>query len=223
MIKRNDLAKQFELVVQQEIKNHNDQMLATNLNLNKHDLDICKITERIDGLNSRVDSEILRISSSQDSLKEYVASIVKGIDSSINDVFQFYEKSNSTTNKLANDFAGMELKVESLKNEIATLKIATLNINESIEKLSKTVIREVSELRRTYREEIAKAKDEITSLPSEAQSVKKEISERLNVDRVDFSGLLKELRGYKKETFIQEKKLENLYTLIDRLDKRIPT
>lgn len=39
--------------------------------------------------------------------------------------------------------------------------------------------------------------------------------------RVDSVGVLKELQVYKKTVFIMQKKIENLYTLIERLNKRV--
>ena len=39
--------------------------------------------------------------------------------------------------------------------------------------------------------------------------------------KLDSTGVLKEIQVYKKSMFIIEKKIENIYTLIERLDKRI--
>jgi hypothetical protein len=42
----------------------------------------------------------------------------------------------------------------------------------------------------------------------------------LYVYRLDKEGVLKQIRIYEKSMFIIEKKIENIYTLIERLNKR---
>jgi len=41
------------------------------------------------------------------------------------------------------------------------------------------------------------------------------------VSKIDREGVLKEIRTYKKDMFYIEKKIENIYTLIERLNKRV--
>ncbi len=47
------------------------------------------------------------------------------------------------------------------------------------------------------------------------------LSDKFQEYRVDAIGVLKELQVYKKTVFIMQKKIENIYTLIERLNKRV--
>jgi VIT1/CCC1 family predicted Fe2+/Mn2+ transporter len=67
-------------------------------------------------------------------------------------------------------------------------------------------------------------KDYVTKLKSEMndrfQTLAKKIDSNFDVSRIDRAGVLKEVRIYEKTIFIIEKKIENLYTLIERLKEK---
>lgn len=48
----------------------------------------------------------------------------------------------------------------------------------------------------------------------------KKIDSNFSISRIDKDGVLKEIRGYDKAIFYIEKKIENIYTLIERINKR---
>ena len=51
-------------------------------------------------------------------------------------------------------------------------------------------------------------------------SLIEQIEENFHVTKLDKEGVLKEVRIYEKTIFIIEKKIENIYTLIERINKR---
>ncbi len=56
--------------------------------------------------------------------------------------------------------------------------------------------------------------------PTEASLVRNELEQKIYAHKVDVSGIMKELTVFKKENVVIEKKLENIYTLIERLQKQ---
>ena len=47
------------------------------------------------------------------------------------------------------------------------------------------------------------------------------IDSNFSLSRIDRDGVLKEIRIYDKTIFIMEKKIENIYTLIERIDRNL--
>ena len=222
MLKRNDLAKQFELVVQQEIKNHNDQMLATNLSLNEMREAIESNKVEQDKVNATFGSNISNINQSLFALSESFLKISQNIASHINDQQLLNERNSAKYQEMVEAIERLFKLDDKLAESLGIYGNWINKNNNDVNALSKAVTSSFEELDRKHTAKLEKMKVEILSLPSEAQAVKKELEEKISVDRVDFTGILKELRAYKKDTFIQEKKIEQIYTLIERLDKRIP-
>ena len=65
MLKRKDLSKDFELIVKQEIKNHNDSILNTNMSIERFKSDLNNLKKSIEKESAIRDSQFtsLRIDS----------------------------------------------------------------------------------------------------------------------------------------------------------------
>jgi len=63
-------------------------------------------------------------------------------------------------------------------------------------------------------------KQDLDESPSPAECVKQELKKDLECHKVDVVGILRELNIYKTENQITQKKIEHIYTLIDRLTKK---
>lgn len=66
--------------------------------------------------------------------------------------------------------------------------------------------------------------DDVNKLKSDMEKKFAEMIQRVDVNfsivRIDKEGVLKELHRYENDVFVIEKKIENVYTLIDRINKR---
>lgn len=77
--------------------------------------------------------------------------------------------------------------------------------------------REMKDLLKQLRDDFEKYKDQT----NRKFDVHSETEDRnFNVNRIDREGVLKEVRVWEKTIFIIEKKIENIYTLIERINKR---
>jgi hypothetical protein len=221
MIKRNDLAKQFEIVVQQEIINHNKQISESNLSINKMLDNIVELSEKIDKLTSKHDSRICTL----EIHREMQTNILDDI----------YNKIDSTKVDFIKNFNENILKIKNLEITVKNITEVSSQINVNLFKLSSECLSLSNRLRVIQQEGIEKYNNlfnefrdllgftiqEINDKPSEAQAVKKELLEKISIDRVDFEGVMRELQILKKDNLIKEKNIEKLYILIERLEKRI--
>jgi len=223
MLKRNDISKQFELVVQQEIINHNDQMLATNLSLNELRNSLFAQKREFDHYKAICNSENLQRTSNFDRLSSIVEKNKSDAMSKMNDILQAFDAANKRLDDFNALIHNFDKTLEHEKEKI----IEIIEIIEFHDACFDVISNELKELKSSIAkisadvENLNKYKAEMAAKPSEAEKVKKELLEIINTQKIDFSGLMEEIQAYKKDAFIKEKKLENIYTLIERLDKRI--
>ena len=221
MLKRNDLAKQFELVVQQEIKNHNDQMLATNLAITELHKKIEEAKIYQDRINAHYGNSISSINQFRQFIQLEINNLKQYVLNRIDDQRVINERNSKEDLDKVEAIDRLFKMIEKLTDKLSSLSEYVQVNSDSISSISESMHSSLESLERKNAASLKNFKNEIASLPSEAQEVKKELQKQMSIDRVDFTGLLKELRGYKKENFIIDKKFEHIYTLIERLDKRI--
>lgn len=221
MLKRNDLAKQFELVVKQEIINHNREISSTNQTLQD-------IQKKLQSQEEKSGLDFSFYASNQKILEmeiEYQNEIVQKVLQELTFLKNDFKEASSRNVALYEDVRSV---IETALREFLTLKKEVSDIREAETQLEKKIIThalttsaEFSSLNERCHRNIIRMKEEIMALPSESLQIKQELEEKLNVARVDFAGVMKELSISKRNSFILEKKIENIYTLIERLDKRI--
>ncbi len=222
MLLRKDLAKEFELVVQQEITNHNNAMLSTNLALNDLRQQIQDNKKAQDEVNANYGSQISQINSRLNEFSEFILILTQKLQSHINDMAVYKEKAAKEIKLSVENSLLAHHKHEMTLGNVESLHVNFQELADSVVGLSVTFTQELQQEVAKIRNEIQKTKNEILNLPSEAKKVKKELEEKMAIDRVDFAGVMKELQVYKKTSFIQEKNIEHIYTLISRIEKRIP-
>jgi hypothetical protein len=217
MIKRNDLAKQFELVVKQEIINHNAQISQTNDSLNEfrealRDIEdkIFKIVGKENSNYSILRSELREIATdfnnrmcSQEAYTRDLENIIKnfgGNSQNINEICESFREK----------IIDIEDSITVIKKSFQELYCKVRNLENKTEDLSNSSLKRACD----YTD---KALSQHESKECAAQKVKKELKLQMDVDRVDFTGIMREMAVLKKESYVNEKKIENLYTLIERL------
>ena len=110
-------------------------------------------------------------------------------------------------------------KIEFYENCLTDLKQNLNVLEDEIKGHSITISTSFDNIRLRLSKDIKKLKDEMDSAPSDSIQVGKDLEEKIASHAVDVSGIMKELNIFKKENYITQKKLENIYTLIERLQK----
>lgn len=219
MLKRADLLKQLELGVQQEIKNYNDSLSTMLLRLNHMNDEITRVEEGAlenDAaiLSAHKSFEITADCREEARTQEYKKFCVK---------FTHLEQKIEAV-KLAAEIASQNSIEASRKNEynqntIDLLSVKVETIEDELTGFTGHIQNKVEGLSFQLKKDISNAKDEILSLPSEAKSVKQDLENKITSHSVDVEGLLKEIRTTNKAMMVLEKKIEQLYTLVGRLQK----
>ena len=220
MLNRNDLAKQFELVVKQEIKNYQDS-----LNFVLQSID--ELKKDIKQLNSDMLENYALIHSQHCDLGIQIQvermlhiEVRQKLNSFINDSQEFKEKVTKELGLLWDSSLINSRKYEYNENRIKNLILEFEKKEEEFISHSFMVRNACDDMQNKLKKELCNFKDEILSRPSEALQLQSHFEEKINTHRIDVAGIMKELLVMKKENMITEKKLEHVYTLIDRLQKK---
>ena len=213
-IKRNDLAKQFELVVQQEITNHNSSILATNqaINVMRERIDILlqKFAEhasRNEAWFKKTQEEFLKLERefdkriSENKSRNHVLN--EKLDNSSKYIWEGIEKVESNyiekeEFKEYKDSLNMEVteSKQMISDQNKYLRAALYKIKNDLEKMHTSFTKE------------------ILDKPDDLWEVKEELEKKIQESVIDSKGVLREIQIYKKSAFIIEKKIEDLYKLI---------
>lgn len=219
MLKKNDLAKQFELVVQQEIKNYNDSLSAINSKLNSLSAEINNVEQKMVKNNATVCSQIKSLEIEIQKIKCNLEFGQKKLESKTNDQdvkLENHKKSLFTLHELEKKNAE---HLNELLRKIQFLSDDLKNVFHLFSKTERHFCNELTAIEFKLNKNIFKAKEEILSQPSEAHKVRKDLEEKISSHSLDVNGIMKEIRFSRHDMMVMEKKIENIYTLIERLQK----
>jgi len=220
MITKKDLVKQFELVVKQEVIDHNKAIEASNLALNKQKI--------------FVEEEIKKIKENHRLIINEYSLVTK----TFNDTNTSVDKMKSLFKDLSNEQHILNLrnseciqdvsesvKIAGKKQELLDKRLGSLEelvklIKKEVKKTDDQFVATEEKTRASLTKATKRLKKEMLDIPSRAEEVKAEVMEELSMYKIDTVGLMKEINVLKKDCYIKDKKIENLYTLIERINKK---
>lgn len=219
MLKRNDLAKQFELVVQQEITNFNNSLTNIYSLIGELKREVEDVKQLYNAGHAALSSRSKSAEVSHKSLSDSLDVLRQKHESFVNDqrvinkahADEFFDISQIVTRKIDID--------NRFNEKLTTLHGEILKVRSNVDQSTQALANSINDLHRLLKKDMLALKDEILSMPSEAKFVKKQLEEKIDSHVLDVRGVLKEILISKKETHILEKKIENLYTLFERLKK----
>lgn len=220
MLKKSDLASQFELVVKQEIKNYQDSLHYINSSINEILKSIDLLQREVNRIYSIVDSnktiqkiENARIECTQRDLSNDIAKLSSSLEEISQDnnkrvveSFKISIKSMMRSQENTDDLSNLKQEVESLEKLI----------NDRCDVIADSVNQQYNKCRK----EIAASNSEILSRPSDSEIVKKCLEDKIHSYKIDSEAVLKEVKILNRAVFTQEKKIENIYTLIKRMQEK---
>lgn len=214
---REELVKRFENVVNEEVRRHNliveahskDLQHVKNLFENLlYELENLKTKNTI--MYQDTQNKFLKEKEDLETTFEFQRRQIRENIKKTDDKLKFFEEAMAqrVEREEFNDFA------EKVKNTTEFLAKKDIENHEVIKQVLEKVRKEIKMESLIFSDNQQKI---IDSLLSEIISLKKQ----LEAYKVDSVGVLKELQVYKKSMFIIEKKIENLYTLLDRVNTRL--
>jgi len=219
MISKNDLVKEFELVVKQEIIEHNKSITASNLALNDHKAFVDEELKKQKNNHRLLVNEYGLVSQKFNSVSLTSSNLKERIQKSEIEVSKIIDRKNvelETVNKSVESVHRYQVKVD---KTIKDLEIKLTSIKKDIKNILKEQELEKEQIKNKIEKSSKKLKDEILSLPSEIEAVKIKFMDELSMHKIDNEGLMKEIKVLKKTIFINEKKVEYLITMIERMLK----
>lgn len=218
MLRKKDLVKEFELVVKQEIVEHNKAISASTLALNGVREKVLELSKNLESQGNKLETKILNLTYDF----EFILNSHKFIKNNFSKLVSDNEKLNDRNFK---EITLIDKGVETVHRNQQNLKaffdsfVAQFDdVNKYWELYKKSNENELSRLKCFFLKKLQKQKEEILSMPSKSEAVKREFMEELSMHKLDNEGLLKEIKVLKKTVFINEKKIEHLNTLIERMN-----
>lgn len=220
-LKRDDLVSKFEEIVKQEIVNHNRSIEATNLailnintQINKIVSDNAKYVAQQENALTLIERSIEKLSFEFQRLQQYCTIKVESIEEKLTATNNEIEKNLNLTEQTYLDASVYISGIDEIRTELRSLKI-------ELEKQKIVLQSSLRDLSSQFKESIITTKNELLQIPDGSNDVKQELEKRIEEQKLNAETILKEIRVYRKETFVLEKKIENLYSLIDRLKKGV--
>ena len=213
---KQEMVNRFETVVQEEIRTNKISIQNTSKALEEANKTILAMKEEIHQHKNAMDQLFNKLLDKF--LQEKTESeIIVG---------DFCSDVSKKISQLQSDVSGISLGLDNYlsQSEYEQRKQETLKYfddqissNQSNLESSKTYNEKMFQEGKYKRDELESTLIHLrTSFIEENQRQEKNIQ----TFKVDSTGILEELRIYKKEMFIIDKKIENIYTLIERLQKR---
>lgn len=216
-LQRSDLAKEFSEIVKQEIINHNDSILATNIALNeiRNALEIAQhfsATERLK-FNDMFQSHQTSLNIIAEEFKSRIAKL--------------HRESNDRSAQFISDLTSIRKSFDDRSTYFMTIE-GFDQFNKKIDQWTANIQRAFQTQQDMTRQQTDKITND-TKLAIEIlrdvvqKSIGEEVQERKKQDvtldhfAVNFAGMQREIEVLKKRCFIIEKNVEHIYTLIERL------
>lgn len=217
MLKKSDLAKQFEMVVQQEIKNYQDSLNFVLQSINQLKDSVEDVRQQSLENHAMLHSVQVNLLGQLKDAQECYAQLSRKFDIAMSDQRKINERNslelrdvtNAVIKKISID-SNFQLKSENLMQSVNTVRLEN-------QKEIKNLNQFCSDLMIRFRKEILKTKQDILASPSKADEIKNEMDEKIARHTVDVDGIMREIKVIKKENFIFQKNLENIYTQIEGL------
>ena len=217
MMQKKDLAKEFSLIVQQEIKNHNDSILATNISLED-------LKRQLEGFKEKSGKDLAAMSSSLtlhksaiSQIEERARGVLSGVLRQLNDLAASQEKQTSGILKSIKDRESYFLTIDGFKQFQSKVDewIAHLKLSFSLQR--DRLAEEVETVSRKLQASLDALDNSLSKKITGEVKEREKINKTLDYFSINFSGFIREIEICKKRCFIIEKNIENLYTQIERI------
>ena len=215
MLKRNDLSKQFELVVQQEIKNFQDASYQINQRLNDVENKIENLESSMSKKQSLLESRHKSLSIEIELMRSEYEKANHKLDSYISDTQAHFYKIEETANVVCANAGMLSHNIEQNQNQIDDIKYDLEFLDGDLKGRAQSLELEIEQHRVNVNKIVSILREDIIDLlPFELEKVKRDLEDKISSHKIDADGLLKELRVTRKQIMVIEKNLENIYSII---------
>ena len=219
MLKKNDLAKQFEIVVQQEIKNYNDSLNLVLQSINELRESINDVHEETAENHAILHSFQTSLSIKLENIEEIFSKFYKKIEQQFYDQLVINNRNSYQMNEMSSAINSKIRGQDHFEKKIDEIETQFFKENEKSLQIHKVSAKAIDELMTWTKSSLKKHREEIDSKPHFQHPSIDALELKLLTYKVDSEALLKELRITRNDLMVAEKNIENLYTIIERLNK----
>lgn len=202
---------------EQEAINQKNWMYETGQSINFLLDGLKKVSTFQENLVAKSSSDRKEVLIHFENLKDSVDKIQKEVNQKISDA-------DKKLLDILNEFKQLkkEMYLNFLSKEDYQEKVSNIERNLSDNHCQNTLKHDsfshnLTQLKEKFNQDLKKIKEELTPKAPDIDPVKSQLDERMSIWRVDFDGLVKEIAILKKAVAYDQKKFENVYTLIHRL------
>lgn len=212
---------EVDVRVAQELKNDRDFKYQISQLVQNTARDLAELKKKQEKDRTDSYSDLKSIEINFQNLRKYVLDSIKEVESKVGDFQSKMIGLMDSFNKLQEDVVLKHLT----KQEFYHVYVKEVEQIDSIE--NRLTQRDdhfnfaLETLKGQLRQEIQSVKKELTPEVPEVDPIKQQLDERFKVLKVDFDGLVKEIAILKKAVAYDQKKFENIYTLIERLKEGV--
>jgi hypothetical protein len=217
MLSRDGLAKQFETLVQAEIAKHERHIVETEKRLNEFQRDINQAVKNILDFGCRFTQDIKSLDDADKCHEERLKEHQNLYEAKFRKLEKLSEKVVQEGNL---KFSAIDLRLLDIQYCKEDIKDLSEKIKAQDLEFKKRIIDLETLIYITKKDVLQLVDKAIRDLCEQWNSSEEKLQQDIGIATVDAEGIKKELEVYKKSVFIIEKKLENIYTLIDRINKR---
>lgn len=219
--RRQQLVDRFEELTKQEIINYNDSLLETHKAMEDFRIKLKDSVDQYARQIALLSSQIKKVEAENIDLNHHILALTKKVDSLGSDINRHEHEKKYQEKNSSDQIKDTQYVLKCHKDEIQEIR----DRGESeILKLKLMVNQLNNDMAGNYRmskEDNENLKRDILSRPSEAEAMKQEIDRNLSSNKVDVEGVNQNITGFRKEFDYEKKKIEHLFNLIERLEKRI--
>lgn len=220
MLKKKDLAKQFELIVQQEIIEHNKAISASNLAVKDLKTKIETISKEKDLIINALKNNLFKIETEMFNLAKDFNFLKQGFSKLCSDQKSLNESNSKKIRSIETSQEDVLIKVFNINKICIFLKETVSNLERDLSNFKRIMFTEIERIKTIFKQDLQSQKEEIINMPSGIEDAKDEFLKELEMHKVDKEGLFREIKVLKKTAFVNEKKIEQLYTEIKRMSKK---
>lgn len=216
---KQELVKGFNSIVREEVRKHNSAIKN-----NQEDIDSMKrmiesFKSDYEGLRHSNESMVCSILNDFGRKKNEIESSILSLKDFVNSYKKEFKEAIDSIKSSTHDAVNLD-----------TLKGFSLELNSKMDSEVKRIKESIACMRAEIDNflgsrdlDLCEYKKKISENTQRMSESLEELEKNLRISRVDAEGVMQELKIYKKSMYIIEKKIENIYTLIERLQKKAET
>lgn len=221
VLRRSDLVNQFESIVLQEIKKYNDSVLESTMQINRLKSDLNKMLFELEEHKKLMYNEFEALKNSNSAL------IYHNRDKAEEAIGNNRKLVQQLRNEV-NSVAGQAKIVSENSADKSQLKEFESYINQKMEKFTESITANLEQTKSNYyhqykllEERMEKFMEDLKNRPNEFDPFSKKIEKMLDLLKVDSNGITSKLNAYKQDLFIVERKIENIYRTLTKIETKL--